>query len=145
MTITSQAFETGGPLSANYSCDGAGTNPPLLFSKVPLSAQSLVLITDDPDAPSGTFTHWVVFNIDSKTREIPSEGVPRTALGGRNDFGNNEYGPPCPPSGTHRYFFRLYALDIDLDLPTGASRAKVEAAMKGHIIEQSETYATYKR
>lgn len=145
MTITSPAFKNGGPLAQAYSCDGAGTNPPLIFSDVPFAAKSLVLIADDPDAPRGTFTHWVIYNIDPKVREIPTEGVPRTATVGNNDFGQAEYGPVCPPSGTHRYFFRLYALDTDLNLPAGSGRAKVEAAMKGHIIAQSEIYATYKK
>ena len=145
MTITSPAFKNGDPLSQDYTCDGAGTNPPLIFSNVPYGAKSLALIADDPDAPRGTFTHWVVFNIDPKVREIPTEGTPRTALIGKNDFGGNEYGAPCPPSGTHRYFFRLYALDSDLNLSAGASRAKVEAALKAHIIEQAEIFSTYKK
>jgi len=143
--ISSPAFVNATALPVDYTCDGEGVNPPLTIGEIPYTAKSLVLIADDPDAPKGVFTHWLVFDFDPKTREIPAGETPRGAVLGKNDFGKNEYGAPCPPSGTHRYFFHLYALDAELNLPAGASRAKVEAAMKGHIIDSAEIFATYKR
>ena len=143
--ISSPDFASGSALPVDYTCDGESVNPTLRISDIPYTAKSLALIVDDPDAPKGTFTHWVVFNFDSKTREIPTGETPRGALIGKNGFGKNEYGAPCPPSGTHRYFFRLYALDAILNLPAGTTRAKVEAEMAGHIIDSAEIFATYKR
>src|ERR1700745_1159160 len=121
MKITSSAFQQGGNIPSKFSCDGANTNPPLQISDIPSEAKSLVLIVDDPDAPSGLFTHWAVWDISPKNRHIAegsqSKGAQRT-----NDFGKSCYGGPCPPSGTHHYYFKIFALDRELDFPSGAKR-----------------------
>jgi Raf kinase inhibitor-like YbhB/YbcL family protein len=143
MTITSPAFTNGGNIPSKYTCDGANLSPPLELHDVPATAKTLALIVDDPDAPSGTFTHWFVWNIDPKQRAI-AEGA-RFPNQGINDFGRTGYGGPCPPSGTHRYFFKLYALDRELALPSGPKRARLETEMKGHIVAQTELMGRYAR
>lgn len=145
MEISSPDFKNGKRIPSKFSCDGESVNPTLLISGVPESAQSLVLIMDDPDAPMGTFTHWLLFNIDPKTEEIKENGVPAGARQGRNNGGKVGYYPPCPPSGTHRYFFKLYALDEKLGLANGARVEELEEAMKGHIIEKAELIGLYSR
>lgn len=143
--ITSPSFSSGGLIPKTYSCDGENINPLLVIKKVPQTAKSLVLIVDDPDAPAGTWTHWLVWNIDPETTEIKENSVPVGAVLGKNDFGKLAYGGPCPPGGSHRYFFRLYALDTVLNLPQGASRKELETAMSGHIVDQGELMGKYSR
>jgi Raf kinase inhibitor-like YbhB/YbcL family protein len=132
-------------IPAKYTCDGADVNPHLAIDNVPTSAKSLVLIVDDPDAPRGAWVHWVVWNISPDTQEIREHSVPAGASEGMNDFRKRNYGGPCPPSGTHRYFFKLYALDTLLTLGPGATKADVERAMKGHVLAQSELVGLYSR
>lgn len=137
MTVASPAFLNGAEIPREYGCGGAGTVPPLSFASVPQSAKSLALIATDPDAPGGLFTHWVVWN-------IPPGAAPH-GVEGKNDFGKTGYGPPCPPSGSHRYFFDVYALDTTIDLPAGSTREAVEAAMKGHVLARGELVGTYRK
>ncbi len=145
LSIASTAFPPNGMIPAAHTCDGGNTSPPLSIRNVPANAGTLALIVDDPDAPSKTWVHWVVWNILADTREIPAGAVPPGALQGKNDFGKPAWGGPCPPSGTHRYFFKLYALDAFLPLPPGASKAQLEEAMKGHILEKAELIGLYRR
>jgi Raf kinase inhibitor-like YbhB/YbcL family protein len=145
MKITSSAFQEGGTIPSKFTCDGADTSPPLHVGQVPATAKSLVLIVDDPDAPVGLFTHWIAWNIDPKTGEIPERSAPAKAVQGRNDFGKSGYGGPCPPGGTHRYFFRIYALDRELDLSAGSKRRQLDDAMRGHIIGEGQLMARYSR
>jgi Raf kinase inhibitor-like YbhB/YbcL family protein len=144
MKVTSAAFQEGGNISSTFTCDGAGTSPPLQIADVPSGAKSLVLIVDDPDAPSGVFTHWAVWNISPQTSTI-AEGSPPKGVQGANDFGKRGYGAPCPPSGTHRYYFKIFALDRELDLPSGAKRAQLDAAMRSHVVTQGELMGRYSR
>ncbi|MFP4118769.1 MAG: YbhB/YbcL family Raf kinase inhibitor-like protein [Candidatus Woesearchaeota archaeon] len=136
LTILSPAFGDNEDIPAKYSCQGEDVNPELHIEDVPDGAQSLVLIMDDPDAPGGTFDHWIVFDIPSETSVIAEDSVPEEATQGRNDFGNNEYGGPCPPSGTHRYQFKLYAIDTTIELPEGSTKEDVLAAIEDHVIEE---------
>lgn len=145
MKISTAAFEHNGNIPSKYTCDGKNVNPPLRFEGVPKEAKSLALIMDDPDAPMGTFVHWVLWDIDPKAEGINENSVPHGASSGINDFRRHEWGGPCPPSGTHRYFFKLYALDSMIRLPEGAKKADLEKAMKGHIVAQSEIIGLYKR
>jgi len=145
LTITSPAFAGKSAIPARYTCDGEDINPALQIGAVPNGAKSLALIVDDPDAPAGTWVHWVVWNIPPQTREIPENGLPAGAVQGLNDWKRNSYGGPCPPSGTHRYFFRLYALDATLNLAATTSKAALLRAMQGHIIAQGELMGTYRR
>ena len=144
MKITSSAFQEGANIPSKFSCDGANTSPPLQISDVPSEAKSLVLIVDDPDAPSGLFTHWEVWNISPQTSTIAEGSTPK-GVQGLNDFGKSGYGGPCPPSGTHRYYFKIFALDRELDLPFGAKRGQLDAAIKAHIIAQGELMGRYSR
>jgi len=136
LKITSPAFQEGGEIPAKFSRGGGNANPALEISGTPAEAKSLVLIVDDPDAPVGLFTHWLVWNIDPKTSEIAEHSVPRGALQGTNDFPGQRYDGPQPPSGTHRYYFKIFALDKELDLRAGAKRKELDAAMNGHVIAQ---------
>jgi hypothetical protein len=145
LSITSKAFPHNGMIPSKHTCDGADVSPPLLIGNVPEKTGSLALIVDDPDAPVGTWVHWVVWNIGAGTKEIPEDSVPPGALQGTTDFRKQEYGGPCPPSGTHRYFFKLYALDSSPTAKAGATKAQVEEAMKGHVLEQAELIGLYKR
>jgi len=145
LKLSSPAFKHNDPIPSKYTCDGADVNPPLVIVNTPLTAKSLALIVDDPDAPAGTWVHWVVWNIDPTTDEIRENTVPSGALQGINDFRKHDYGGPCPPSGTHRYFFKLYALDTMLNLGPKANKAELEHAMKGHIIVQGELIGLYRR
>jgi hypothetical protein len=144
MKITSSAFQQGGNIPSKFSCDGTNTNPPLQISDVPSEAKSLVLIVDDPDAPSGLFTHWVVWNISPQTTTIAEGNTPK-GVHGTNDFGKSGYGGPCPPSGAHRYYFKIFALNRELDIPPGAKRSQLDAAMKGHVVAQGELMGRYAR
>jgi len=145
LTISSPDFSQGGAIPARHTCDGNDTSPVLIIAKVPPSAQSLALIMDDPDAPMGDWVHWVVWNIPARTREIPENSLPPQAVQGKNDWHRNSYGGPCPPSGTHRYFFRVYALDTTLHLGNSTTKGDLERAMQGHILAKGELMGTYKR
>src|SRR5881398_4070289 len=138
MKITSPAFQEGGTIPEKFSKNGQNVSPELRIEAAPAEAKSLALIVDDPDAPVGLFTHWLVWNIDPKTTEIAENSVPKGALQGTNDFPGRGYDGPQPPSGTHRYYFKIFALDRVLDLKSGAKRREVDAAMKGHVIAQGE-------
>jgi len=142
MKITSSAFQQGANIPSKFSCDGPNTSPPLQISDVPGEAKSVVLIVDDPDAPSGLFTHWAVWNISPQTSTIAEGSTPK-GVHGTNDFGKSGYGGPCPPSGAHRYCFKIFALDRELDLPVGAKRSQLDAAMKDHVIAQGELMGRY--
>jgi Raf kinase inhibitor-like YbhB/YbcL family protein len=144
MKITSSAFQEGGNIPSKFTCDGSDTSPPLQITGVPSEAKSLVLIADDPDAPSGLFTHWLVWNIPPQTNSIAEGGAPK-GVHGTNDFGKSGYKGPCPPPGTHRYSFKIFALDRELDLRALAKRSQVDAAMKGHVIAQGELVGRYAR
>ncbi|MCK4751973.1 MAG: YbhB/YbcL family Raf kinase inhibitor-like protein [Planctomycetes bacterium] len=148
--ITSTAFKDGGSIPSKYTCDGADVSPPLQFGAVPEKTQSIALISDDPDAPMGTWVHWVLYNlpadVNSLAEDIPAEEVLSNGTKqGTTDFGRVGYGGPCPPSGTHRYFFKVYALDRMLDLEAGATKSKLLKAMEGHIIGQGQLIGNYKR
>ena len=149
--VSSPAFQEGDKIPAKYTCQGQDVSPPLAWSQPPGGTRSFALIMDDPDAPGGVFTHWVLFNIPSDSRELV-ESVPTQAqlasgaLQGKNDFGRIGYGGPCPPPGRpHRYQFTLYALDQSLDLKAGASKKQVLEAMDGHILGQGRLTGTYQR
>jgi len=145
MKISSSAFENNSKIPSKYTCDGQDINPPLEIKDIPKGTQSLVLIVDDPDAPKGTFLHWLVFNINPDVSLIEENSLPEGAVQGKNDFGKENYGGPCPPSGEHRYFFKLYALDIKLNLPAGSDLKEVEKEMKGHILDQTELIGFYQK
>jgi hypothetical protein len=142
--ITSSTFQEGGNIPSKFTCDGSDTSPPLQITGVPSEAKSLVLIADDPDAPSGLFTHWLVWNIPPQTNSIVEGSAPK-GVQGTNDFGKSGYKGPCPPPGTHRYSFKIFALDRELDLQSGAKRSQVDAAIKGHAIAQGELVGRYAR
>ncbi|MCH7558562.1 MAG: YbhB/YbcL family Raf kinase inhibitor-like protein [Planctomycetes bacterium] len=148
--ITSSAFEDGGLIPAKYTCDGADVSPPLQWDAVPEGTKSIALICDDPDAPMGTWVHWVLFNLPSDAKElaenIPTEEtLPNGAKQGVNDFGRIGYGGPCPPGGTHRYFFKIYALDTEVGLQAGADKRRLLKTMEGHILGQDQLIGKYKR
>ena len=138
ITVHSSAFSSGGKIPAQFTCKGENKNPPLRFQGVPKEAKSLVLIVEDPDAPGGRFTHWMTWNIAPTTTEIAEKSVPRGASEGTNDFGQTGYGGPCPPSGTHRYYFRILAVDQKLELKPGARRSDLERALGKHVLAIGE-------
>ena len=142
MKITSPAFENNTYIPKKYSGEAEDVNPPLNIADVPRGAKSLVLIMDDPDAPRGTWLHWAVFNIPATTLQIAENSVPGKQ--GATSSGHNNYGGPYPPSGTHRYFFKLYALDTMLNMSDGISRKELENAMQGHILDKAELIGLYK-
>jgi hypothetical protein len=150
MTLTSSAFVHEDDIPVRHTCDGADLSPPLTFSGVPEGAVSLAVVCDDPDAPAGVWDHFVLFNLSPGTPGLP-EGLPDTAsypdgsLSGRNSWGRLGYGGPCPPRGTHRYFFTLYALDAMLDLPAGVTKGDVLRAAKGHILASATLMGRYRR
>lgn len=144
MQIKSTVFNDGEMIPVEYTCDGKNVNPPLEISAVPSGAKSLVIIMDDIDAPNGVFTHWLVYDIFPGLKKIDS-GASIEGSYGVNTFGKDDYGGPCPHSGTHRYYFRVYALDCLLKLPWGADRVKVDAAMNGHVIGSAEIMGKYSR
>lgn len=145
MKLTSPAFENNGFIPSKYTCDGEDINPPLEIQDVPEKAKSLVLIVDDPDAPMGTWVHWVVWNIDPTTEKIEENQVPEGAVEGLNDFKKHSYGGPCPPSGTHHYHFKLYALNKTLEIDSSSEKEDVEKAMADSIIAQAELVGLYQR
>lgn len=148
--LTSPAFDQGDSIPTPYTCDGENKSPPLHWAQVPQDANSLALIMDDPDAPSGTYVHWVFYNLPPDVGMISEGAQPDDieALGGENGSnsrGQAGYTGPCPPSGEHRYFFKLYALDTTVDLSAGATKADLEAAVSGHVIEQADLMGVYAR
>jgi len=145
MKITSPVFENNKPIPKKYSCDGDNINPSLEIFGVPKGAKSLVLIMDDPDAPIGTFIHWVIFNINPLTSLIEENSVPKNAIEGLNSAKKHSYLGPCPPSGIHHYYFKLYALDMMLNLDSSSDKADVEKSMEGHILEAANLIGTYER
>ncbi len=148
--IESSAFSEGGTIPRQYTCDGKDISPPLSWSGVPEGAKSLALICDDPDAPSKTWVHWVLFNLPPGTKELPEavrarESVSGGGTQGTNDFKKLGYGGPCPPSGTHRYMFKLFALDTEVKLSSSATKADLERAMKGHVLAEATLMGKYSR
>jgi len=143
ISITSPSFQAGGDIPTKFTCNGTNVSPELQISSVPNEAKSVVLIVDDPDAPRGLFTHWIVWNIDPKTTRVAENSAPTAGVQGTNDFGKRNYGGPCPPFGTHRYFFKIFALDTKLELKPSARRAELDAAMRGHVLTQGELMARY--
>ena len=142
LTVSSIAFSQGGHIPKKYSCEGENINPPLEINRFPKETKTVAVILDDPDAPRGIFDHWLVWNLS------PNEPISENYAGGvsgRNSFGNIGYGGPCPPSGSHRYYFKVYALDTSLDLPEGSDKKQLQDAMQGHIIASSELMAHYKK
>ena len=151
LKMTSAAFEPGGTIPRKFTCDGSDVSPALEWTDPPAGTQSFALIADDPDAPVGTWVHWVLYDLPAETRAL-AEGLPKTeqlangARHGSNDFRRLGYGGPCPPPGKpHRYFFKLYALDARLNLKAGATKAEVERAMQNHILAQGELMGRYAR
>ena len=144
MQLQSDAFGNNQKIPDKYTCNGININPPFFISDVPQNAKTLVLIVDDPDALSGNWSHWLVWNIDPTTKIISEDTVPAGASEGRTDFGKSGYSGPCPPSGTHHYFFKLYALDNILDLSFDADKKDLEVAMDGHILDQAAIIGLYK-
>ena len=144
MKLTSPAFENNREIPSEYTCDGPNVLPELNIEDIPENAKSLALIMDDPDAPAGTWVHWVVWNIPVDTKTI-AKGTEPQGIQGTTSFGKPGYGGPCPPFGTHRYFFKLHALDTTLDLKEGSTKEDLEQAMDGHMIEKTELMGTYKR
>lgn len=145
MLLLSPAFNHDGNIPAKFTCDGGNINPELQIENVPEGTRSLALIVDDPDAPNGTFTHWTVWNIDPRTTLIKEESTPPGAVEGKTSFGQSGYGGPCPPSGTHHYHFRLYALNTVLSLSPDASRQDLETAIAGCILAAADLVGLYHR
>ncbi len=148
--ITSAAFVEGGMIPRKYTCDGEDISPPLAWTGVPDGSKTIALISDDPDAPMGTWVHWVLFNLPATEKGLsgavpPDKELKNGAKQGRNDFRRIGYGGPCPPGGTHRYFFKVYALDAVLNLPAGATKAELLKAMEGHILAQGQLMGKYRR
>lgn len=143
LKISSPAFKDGASIPSKYTGEGQDVNPPLTIENVPSGAKSLVLIVDDPDAPAKVWVHWVVFDIAPTVKTIDENSIPGKQ--GYNDFRRNDWGGPYPPSGTHRYYFKLYALDKTLGLKEGSDKTAVEKAMEGHILDKAETMGLYKR
>jgi len=145
MKITSPAFSNNQPIPVKYTCDGADVNPPLTFENVPEGTQSLALIVDDPDASMGTWVHWLVFNISPQEKGVDEDSLPQDAIEGTTDFGDPTYGGPCPPSGTHRYFFKLYAVDTKIGLTESTNKEELLDYIEGHILGYSELVGLYSR
>jgi Raf kinase inhibitor-like YbhB/YbcL family protein len=145
--LTSPAFAEGADIPTVFTCDGQDRSPPLHWSRAPAGTQSFTLIVDDPDAPGRTFTHWVLFDVPAVQSDLPEGFQPgQVGTSGRGDFGRTGYGGPCPPSGSHRYFFKLFALNVpSIGLQEGASRAEVERAMQGHVLGQAQLMGRYSR
>ena len=150
-SLSTRAFSSGGDVPVKYTCQGEDVSPALSWSEAPKHTQSFALLVSDPDAPSGDFTHWVLFDVPASARQLPesvpaSEQLPDGSRQGVNGFRRTGYGGPCPPAGKpHRYYFRLYALDKKLDLPPGATRDAVESAIQGHVLAPAELMGRYQR
>ena len=145
MKIESPVFQDNEMIPARYTCDGEDVSPPLMFSGVPDGTRSLVMIVDDPDAPAGTWVHWTLWNIPPETRSITEDSVPPGAVQGITSFGKSGWGGPCPPSGRHHYYFKLYALDIEVELPPTCMAHDLHHAMEGHILCQAQLIGLYRR
>lgn len=147
MKLESSAFSANSMIPPRYTCDGEDVSPELRWDEPPTGSQSLVLIVDDPDAPGGTFIHWVVYDLPPETRQLPEavDAEQGEGVQGNTSFDQLGYGGPCPPDGTHRYFFKLYALDQPLGLALGATKNEVVAAMEGHILDTAELIGRYSR
>jgi len=145
LELSSNAFSGGKGIPSKYTCDGNNISPPLSWSGAPSGTKSFALIADDPDAPAGTWVHWVAWDIPATAMSFPEGGVAPKTVQGMTSFRKTGYGGPCPPSGTHRYFFKLYALDTDLELSPSTDKGGLEKAMKGHILAQAELMGTYAR
>ncbi len=150
MEIKSQAFAEGATIPSKHTCDGQDLSPSLSWTEPPAGTKSFALISDDPDAPVGTWVHWVAWNIPANARSLPEnvpkkDALPDGTQQGTTDFGRVGYGGPCPPSGTHRYSFKLYALDTTLSLPKTTTKRDLEAAMKGRILARAELMGRYQR
>ena len=145
LAITSPQFGDRGNIPSKYTCDGEGKNPPLAFDNIPHETKSLALIVEDPDSVGKTWIHWVLFNINPVTSFIPEKSIPSRSIQGVNDFGKSGYGGPCPSNGTHRYYFKLFALDTMLDENEDVTREEIGKAMEGHILEQAELVGLYTR
>ena len=148
--VTSPAFEEGGMIPAKYTSDGENVSPPLNWEGVPEGTKSIALVSDDPDAPMGTWVHWVMWNIPVDVRELaenvpPDVDLPDGSRQGVTDFGSHGYGGPSPPSGTHRYYFKIYALDTKLGVPSSSKKADLLKAMEGHVIAEGQLMGKYKR
>jgi Raf kinase inhibitor-like YbhB/YbcL family protein len=148
--VKSTAFEEGGMIPKRYACDGTDISPPLAWNGVPEATKSIALICDDRDAPRGTWVHWVLFNLPPATNDLPENVPPQKRLGngaihGINDFRKIGYGGPCPPSGTHRYYFKIYALDTEINLKPGITKKKLLKTMKGHILAEGQLMGKYSR
>ncbi|MBS0628575.1 MAG: YbhB/YbcL family Raf kinase inhibitor-like protein [Verrucomicrobia bacterium] len=144
-SIISPSFKENETIPSKYTCEGINVSPPLNWESAPSGTKSFALIVDDPDAPGGTKDHWVVYNISSTTFSCNENEVPRDALQGMNYLGKTKYTGPCPPNGTHRYFFKLYALKEPLNLPEGATKQEVEQAMESLILDKTQLIGTYVR
>jgi len=145
LKITSTAFQHNGIIPSKYTCDGKNISPPLMIENCSPEAKSIAIIVDDPDAPMGTWVHWVLWNISPNVKEIKEDTVPAAAVEGVNNFKRHSYGGPCPPSGPHRYFFKVYALDTKLNINPDSNKTDLEKAMKGHIIAEGQIIGLYKR
>lgn len=145
MKISSPEFEQDGEMPVKYTCDGADQPPPLQISKIPRQAETIALIVEDPDAPGKTWVHWTVWNLPAEESLTLEGDLPSTAVEGVTSFGNTGYGGPCPPSGTHRYFFKAFALDVSLDLSSETSAKELEQAMNGHVVDKCGLVAKYSR
>jgi Raf kinase inhibitor-like YbhB/YbcL family protein len=148
--ITSSAFEDGGMIPVQFTCEGKDISPPLTWENVPDGTQSIALICDDPDAPMGTWVHWVLFNLPADIRGLtenipPDDILQNGARHGKNDFRNLGYGGPCPPGGTHRYYFKIYALDRVIDLSAGTTKPRLLKEMDGHVLAEGQLMGRYKR
>jgi Raf kinase inhibitor-like YbhB/YbcL family protein len=148
--VTSVAFQQGQPIPRAYSCSGVNVSPPLEWTGVPKAAKTIAIVVDDPDAPGGPWVHWLLYNVPADNigfvENVPmSETLKAGGFQGKNDFGKIGYGGPCPPSGTHRYFFKLYAVDAELPLTAGATRADLEKALAGHVLAQGELMGTFQK
>lgn len=145
MKLSSPTFQNNQRIPEKYTCEGEDINPSLEVSEIPRNAKSLVLIVDDPDAPVGTWDHWILFNIPTNTTKIEEDSIPKGATQGKNSWNKNNYGGPCPPSGTHRYFFKLYALDKILNLDKNAKKSEIEKAMQNYILAKAELVGLYSK
>jgi Raf kinase inhibitor-like YbhB/YbcL family protein len=148
--VSSASFEEGEMIPAKHTCDGEDISPPLAWDSIPEGTKTLALVCDDPDAPMGTWVHWVLFNLPADISELTEDIPPERELEsgakqGTNDFRRIGYGGPCPPGGTHRYYFKLYALDAELDLEPGARKQQVLEAMEGHILAEGQLMGKYSR
>ncbi len=143
MRLTSPAFKDNGRIPARYTCDGDNINPELRIEHVPEGTKSLALVMEDPDAPNGLWVHWILWNMGPRTTELVEQAEPREVVIGKNSWGHNQYGGPCPPSSNHRYIFRLYALDTTLELAGTASKGQLDVAMQDHVIEEAVLTGLY--